>query len=239
MRRTSLWALTAAMAVTVSGCAQDLSVNARVGPRPPNPDSGTPVYVDRGSTTMPPGYVVDRFRMVLRNVRIQSDPTVAGEPSPDMRMLIAGPILLDLSGGKLADGALTELLAGYGMGARAFYEVDIDLSPVTSAEAAANPALAPLVGKTFVIEGKLPGGKAFTASSSLSAVLLRQAVYRFGMNHNNVDINIQTNLWFIGPGAVPIDPSDPANQAILEENVLGSIDAYEDANEDGIPDPLA
>ncbi len=239
MRCCSLRVFALAVAMTASGCAQDLAAHVRAGPRPPNPDSGTPIYVDRGSTTMSPGYVVDRFQIVLRNVRLQSDPTVAGEPSPDMRMLVPGPILVELTGAGLADGALTEILAGYGIGARAFYELDIDLSPVTSAEAAANPALAPLVGKTFVIEGKLPSGKAFTFASSLTAVLLRQAVYRFGMNHNNVDINVAYNLWFIGPGAVPIDPTDPANRAVLEENVLGSIDAYEDANEDGIPDPLA
>ncbi len=239
MRPCLLRALALAVTMTASGCAQDLAAHVRVGPRPPNPDSGTPVYVDRGSSTMPAGYVVDHFQIVLRNVRLQSDPTSAGQPTPDMRVLIQGPVLVDLTGGQLADGALTEILAGYGIGARAFYELDIDLSPVTSAEAAANPALKGLVGKTFVIEGKLPGGKTFSFSSSTSGVLLRQAVYRFGMNHNNVDINVAYNLWFIGPGAVPIDPTDPANRAVLEENVLGSIDAYEDANEDGIPDPLA
>jgi hypothetical protein len=239
MRREVLSVFSIVVALTATGCAQDLATHVRVGPRPANPDSATPVYVDRGSSTLPPGYVIERFQIVLRNVRLQSDPTVAGEPSPDMRMLIPGPILVDLSGGQLADGALTSILEGYGMGARAFYEVDLDLAPVTSADVTANPALAPLLGQTFVIAGKLPDGRAFTFSSSLTAVLLRPATYRFGMNHNNININFATNLWFIGPGAVPIDPTNPAERSVLEENVLGSIDAYEDANLNGIPDPLA
>jgi hypothetical protein len=239
MRRGSLSAFSLLVAVTVTGCAQDLSVHVRVGPRPPNPDSTTPVYVDRGSTTMPAGYVIDRFQIVLRNVRLQSDPTVAGEPSPDMRVLIPGPILVDLSGGQLADGAFTSILEGYGIGARAFYEVDIDLAPVTDGDVTANPALASLLGQTFVIAGKLPDGRAFTFSSSLTSVLLRPSVYRFGLNHNNITINVATNLWFLGPDAVPIDPTNPAERSVLEENVRGSIDAYEDANLNGVPDPLA
>ena len=239
MRRSLLWALVLVVAMTASSCAQDLGAHVRIGPRPPNPDSATPVYVDRGSTTMPAGYAIERFQIALRNVRLQSDPTVAGEASTDMRVLIPGPLLVDLTGTQLTPGTLVEVLASYGMGARGFYEVDLDLSPVTSAEVTANPVLAPLLGKTFVIEGRLPSGQAFTFSSTITSVLLRPSLYRFGLNHNNIDINLATNLWFIGPGAVPLDPNDPAMRAVLEENVIGSIDAYEDANTDGIPDPNA
>lgn len=234
------WALTSALALALAGCAQDLGAHVRVGDRPPNPDSATPAYVDRGSTTAPPGYVVERFQLVLRNVRLQSDLTAAGEDTPDVRVVIPGPILVDLSGPQLEPGALTAIMSGYGIGAKSFYELDVDLAPVTEADAAASPALASLLGKTFVISGRLPSGTAFTFSSSLARVLLRPAVYRMGMNHNNLDVNVAINLWFIGPGGVPLDPTsgDPAVRTALEENVAGSIDAYQDDNSDGKPDPL-
>ena len=36
-----------------------------------------------------------------------------------------------------------------------------------------------------------------------------------------------------------LDPTDPADRQQIEENVAASIDAYEDDNKDGVPDPLA
>ncbi|HET9598209.1 MAG TPA: hypothetical protein VFP65_21660 [Anaeromyxobacteraceae bacterium] len=241
MRGGALLALAAASLAAAGGCAQDLEAHVRVGPRPPNPDSDTPRYVDRGTRTPPPGYTVDRFRLVLRNVRLQSDPTDAGEPTADVRVVVPGPILVDLSGAQLAPGALTRIMSGYGIGAKGFYELDLDLSPVTDADAAAHPELAPLLGKTFVIEGRRPDGSAFTFASSLQQTLLRPSVYRMGMNHNNLDVNLDTDLWLIGPGGAPADPGsdDPGTRAVIEENVAGSIDAYDDSNVDGEPDPLA
>ena len=240
MGRHSRWGLALALGALTS-CAQDLSANVRVGSRPPNPDSATPVYVDRGTTTAPPGYIVDRFQLVLRNVRLQSDPTDGGAPTADVRVVIPGPILVDLSGAQLADGTLTQIMSGFGIGAKSFYELDIDLAPVTDADAAANPQLAPLLGQTFVVQGRLPDGTRFTFSSALNQVLVRPFVYRMGMNHNNLDVNVATNLWFLGPEGLPLDPNsaDPAVRALIEENLAGSIDAYEDDNLDGNPDPLA
>jgi len=61
------------------------------------------------------------------------------------------------------------------------------------------------------------------------------------MNHNNLDVNLDVDLWFIGPGGAPADPGsdDPATRTVIEENVAGAIDAYDDSNVDGEPDPLA
>jgi len=236
-----LGALAAVALAAAAGCAQDLEAHVRVGPRPPNPDSDTPSYVDRGTRTPPPGYAIDRFRLVLRNVRLQSDPTVAGEATADVRVVIPGPLLVDLSGASLAPGALTPVMSGYGIGAKSFYEVDLDLAPVTDADVAAHPELAPLLGQTFVIEGRRPDGTAFSFSSPLRQTLLRPSVYRMGLNHNNLDVNLDTDLWFIGPGGAAADPGsdDPGTRTVIEENVAGSIDAYDDSNVDGDPDPLA
>jgi hypothetical protein len=72
----------------------------------------------------------------------------------------------------------------------------------------------------------------------MTTVLVRDEVFRMGMNHNNVDINIAPNTWFALPDGGVLDPTDPAAAQQIEANVAASIDAYEDDNMDGVPDPL-
>ncbi len=68
----------------------------------------------------------------------------------------------------------------------------------------------------------------------------RESVFRMGLNHNNLDINIAPNKWFAIPDGGTLDPAstDPAVRSQIEQNVLDSIDAYEDDDMDGNPDPL-
>ena len=94
-------------------------------------------------------------------------------------------------------------------------------------------------GRTFRITGKNAQGVPFTFESTISRELIRPSVYRLGTNHNNLDINIAPNTWFQLPDGSVLDPANPAAHEQIEENVAASIDAYEDDNMDGIPDPLA
>ncbi len=216
------------VALLATACAQDLSVHVRGGDRPPNP----------GYLVAAGGVDVDRFQLVVRNLRLQSSPTDGGVDTPGVNYLGAGPYLIDLDGGTLGGGTFTELIAGHDIGAHGYYEMNIDLAPVTSEDVAAVPALAPLLGKTFVITGRNAQGVPFTFESSVQQVLVRDEVFRMGMNHNNIDVNIAANVWFAPDGGGTLDPADPADQAAIEKQVADSIDAYEDDNMDGVPDPL-
>lgn len=220
--------LTLVLSAVAAGCAQDLSVHVRGGDRPPNPEF---LVVDGGVE-------VDRFQVVLRNLRLQSVQTDGGFDSPDARFIGPGPYLVDLPAASLTGGAFTKLISDYGIGAKGFYELDIDLAPVSDADVQAVPELAPLLGKTFVISGRTQQGEPFTFDSSLRQVLVRQTVFRLGMNHNNIDVNIAPNTWFVQPDGGVLDPADPAVHGLIDSNVAGSIDGYEDDNLDGNPDPL-
>lgn len=211
-------------------CAQDLSVHVRAGDRPPDPD-----YL-----VLSNGIDVEHFQVVLRNLRLQSDPTDGGTDTRDVAPIGPGPYLVDLSGPSLAGGTFTPLLADFHIKAKGYYEMDIDLSPVTDADVAKVPELAPLLGKTYRITGTNAQGTPFTFESSVTQVLVRESVFRMGMNHNNLDVNIAPNLWFARPEGGTVDPASTSVdvRAIIEENVAKSIDAYQDDNLDGVPDPL-
>jgi hypothetical protein len=214
-------------------CAQNMDVHIRGGDRPPDP----------GYLVVAGGVDVDRFQIVMRNLRLQSEPTDGGVDTPGGVYIGPGPYLVDLSGPSLSGGEFTQLIDDYAIGAKGFYEMDIDLLPVSQGDVALKPALQPMLGKTFEISGHFPpDGGAFTFTSSTAMVLVRPSVFRMGMNHNNLDVNIAPNKWFVLPDGGPIDPvsatTDPALRQQVEANVAASIDAYEDDNMDGVPDPL-
>jgi hypothetical protein len=132
------------------------------------------------------------------------------------------------------------VVKNFPIGAKGFYEMDIDLSPVTQADVQAAPELGTILGKTFVIQGHNAQNVPFTFDSTMSRVLVRPSVFRMGLNHNNLDVNIEANKWFVNPGGGFLDPAsnDPAVRAQIEANVAASIDAYEDDDMNGVPDPL-
>lgn len=203
-------------------------MHVRGGDRPPNPE----FLVVSGGVT------VDRFQVVLRNLRLQSVQTHGAKDSVDVRYVGPGPYLVDLPAASLTGGVFTPLISGYGIGAKGFYEMDIDLAPVSAADVEAVPSLAPLLGRTFVITGRTAQGAPFSIESSLQQVLPRPSVFRLGMNHNNIDVNIAPNTWFVQTDGGVLDPGDPTVHGLIEMNVAASIDAYEDDNLDGNPDPL-
>lgn len=216
-------------------CAQDLDVHIRGGDRPPDPGYLVmDLAVDGGVT-------VDRFQVVMRNMRLQSQPTDGGVVTPGNVYVGPGPFLINLTGPDLTGGTFTPLVNDYAVGAKGFFEMDIDLLPVSQGDVVLNPSLQPMLNKTFVIHGTNQQGAEFTFESSLATVLIRESVFRMGMNHNNIDVNIAPNTWFLHPdGGAPLDPAstDPAVRALIESNVAASIDAYEDDDMNGIPDPL-
>jgi hypothetical protein len=223
-----------------AACGKDITVHVRTGDRPPG-DTHSKAIVSSASATLVAGVAIDRVQIVLRNLRMQENPTHDGSPSPGDQALSPAMVLVDLSGDRLAPGALTEIVPARSVRWASFYQVVLDLRPVTAEEAAADAALAALgAGNTIKISGRMPGGTAFTLVSGVSVVLVRPAVFRAGLNHNNLTVNVALNRWFQGPAGEPLDPTttDPAVLSTIEANILDSIDTYMDDNVDGLPDPL-
>jgi hypothetical protein len=242
-----------ALALLATSCALDMSVTARMGDRPPNPDPPSAssqlapdaardaaVPTSAGGALLAAGVTIDRFQIVLRDIRLETSRTQRGEHTPGEAVIGPGLVLVDLSGAQLDPGAMTEIVPAAHVAWKSFFEVDLDLRPVTQEEVDANPALAPLLGRTFVIQGRTASSGPFTVESSMETVLVRPATFRNGLNHNNTTINIAPNQWFVGQEGAALDPSsaDPAVHAAIEANVAASIDGYMDDNRDGIPDPL-
>lgn len=227
-----------ALAHAATACNQDMTVFARMGDRPPNPDALTASAPSQALVAA--GITIDRFQIVLRDIRLASTNTTAGERTAGEAVIGPGLVLLDVSGDRLGPGAMTQIVSARHVAWKSYYEIDLDLRPVTQDEVDAEPALAPLLGHTFIIQGRMPGGAPFTIESSLEQVLLRPAVFRNGTNHNNVTINVAPNRWFVGADGAGLDPTsaDPAVRAAIEANVAASIDGYMDDNRDGVPDSL-
>ena len=231
----------ALLAISISAaCSNDMSVHIRGGDRPPNPEEL--IFSDRvassGGLGVNGGVTVDRFQINMRRLRLQEAPTDGGADAPGAEYFGPGPYLIDLRPEGLSGGAFTQLIPKYIIGPKSYYEMDIRLQPVEEGDVALNPALTPLEGKTFRITGTNAQGAPFTIESTMSRDLIRPSVYRLGTNHNNLDVNIAPNRWFENPDGGTLDPNDPAAHQQIEENVAASIDAYEDDNMDGEPDPL-
>src|SRR3954463_8615509 len=110
-----------AMLSLAAAGAQDVTVHVRGGDRPSDPDF---LYVDRGSAHGTPGSLVvsggiqvDQFQIVMRNVRLQSQPIDGGSAdTPGAVILGANAYLVDLAGSSLGGGTFTPLLGQVGMG---------------------------------------------------------------------------------------------------------------------------
>lgn len=228
----------AILTLGAAACGRDITVNVRTGDRPPNPDPVASRAPASAKSVLAAGVAVDRFQIVLRDFRLQPTQNPDGMPAGNDARIGPEAVLVDLSGSQLDPGAMKEIVPPELVRWASFYQSVIRLSPVSQDDVTADPALAPLLGKTLVITGRLPGGAPFTYESSVTAVLVRPATFRMGLNHNNVTINVAPNRWFQGPDGEPLDPRDPAVRATIESNILESIDAYMDDNRDGDPDSL-
>lgn len=234
--RNAVPAMALALALTSAGCGKDITVNLRTGDRPPDPNVESSSV--SASRQLVAGVAVDRVRVVFRDLRLQMNPTADGSPSTGDQGLISRVSLVDLSGAGLSLGAMTEIVPARDVSWDSFYQAVLELGPVTSEDVAADPALSPLAGRTLVVEGRMPGGAPFTYESSVATVLVLPVVFRTGLNHNNLTLNVALDEWFEGDAGEPLDPDDPAARSTIEANILESINVYMDDNRDGNPDIL-
>lgn len=223
------------MLALATGCAQELSLQVRIGSPPASASRGLRAAPLVAGATVAAGIEIERVELVLREVRLESTPTVGDEASLGRKVVLSGPALLELSGADLNPGALTRFISGAPGGLNSFLELDADLRPVTPGEVRITPALAPLTGETLVISGRWLG-EPFRFASDLNAVLKSEGVFLPGSNHTNIDLNFSPERWFLDDAGNVLDPTVPANQSAIERNVVDSFAAYEDDDLDGLPD---
>jgi hypothetical protein len=238
-RKAASWRAAPLALVLAAACARDLTVTVRTGDRPPDPDHAPSEKASAGAQAfLVSGIAIDRVQVVLRDIRLQANPTADGAPAVGDASASPPIVLVDLAGAQLSQGAMTEVVPPRGVEWASFYQTVLELRPVAEEDVASDPALAPLLGRTLVVTGRLPGDLPFTYESAVAAVLLREAVFRVGSNHNNLTLNVELNRWFQGAAGEPLDPRDPAAHPTIEANILESIDAYMDDDRDGDPDFL-
>src|SRR5262249_32781053 len=112
-----------------AACAQEVSVHIRGGDRPPNPNF----------LTGDPGVDGDEFQIVLRNLRLQAYPTDGGVDLEGVAHIGPEAYLVDLPGSSLTGGVFTPLFSKDDTGAKGYYEMDIDLAPVSDADVQTKP----------------------------------------------------------------------------------------------------
>jgi hypothetical protein len=227
-----------ALGLTTAGCARDITVHLRTGDRPPDPNAKRSSGSSLAEPQLVSGIALDRVRVVVRDLRLQATPTADGSASTGDEELVPRVLLVELAGAELAPSAMTEIVPARNVAWKSFYQAVLELGPVAPSDVTQDPALAPFTGKTLALEGRMPGGEPFVFESSVASVLVLPLVFRTGLNHNNLTVNVALDEWFQGPAGEPLDPRDPAAHSTIEANILNSINAYMDDNQDGIPDIL-
>ena len=165
--------LPALVVISISAaCSNEMSVHVRGGDRPPNPEelvfSDDAVGADGLSVNG--GVKVERFQIALRSLRLQEAPTDGGADAPGAEYFGPGPYLVDLLAPSLNGGTFTQLVAKYVVGPKSYYEMDINLQPVSASDVLLAPGLAPLEGRTFRIAGTNAQNVPFTFESELSGI---------------------------------------------------------------------
>src|SRR3982750_4158472 len=123
-----------ALVFAASACAEEVTVHVRGGDRPPDSEflhvaSGPAQATPATSIVVTGGATVDKFQIVLRNLRLQSQPIDGGSAdTPGAATIGPNGYLVDLPGSSLAGGTFTPIVNHAGLGAKGFFEMDIDLS---------------------------------------------------------------------------------------------------------------
>ncbi len=138
-----------------------------------------------------------------------------------------GPFLVDLTGADLANKTLTKVFDAGQVPTGTFREIKIVIAPDTSVAAD---------GTSVTIAGTL-NGKDFKFQSSLHAAQKIESQVAIGSGSTqNVTLSIDPSGWFKDSAGNGLDPTDPANQSQIEDNIRRSIKGFCDHDRDGQDD---
>jgi hypothetical protein len=228
MTRSLLLSLTAIVAVGCSGNAETrLTLGAKAG-------SGA--TASGAALTAGPDVELSRVRMVVDRIKLYRGPSDGSGQSDEVA---TGPFLLDLGGAAL-DSGLKQLFT-VDVPADTYDRVKIRIHRLEDGSAAL-PEMMGVAGGAF--EGHRVSiraeGTRFGAPFVFESGLDEEQEYfgTFVMDEgesNHVSLAIDVSVWFLdadNPG-VPLDPADPSHRSKIENNIKGSIDAFDDDDRNG------
>jgi hypothetical protein len=212
MRRTVFFA--AALLAGCSGGANtsSLSLSAR------NSAAAAP-----STTATSPATTLSRVRIALQKIELRSR-------TSGMRVEVAlGPVILDLSAADL-DGKVHHVFDST-VPAGTYDKIEFEIEPLERATTAAGAEDLVKQHASAIIEGTF-NGEPFTFVTSLEAEQEFEGNFVVTDQSSNVTFDVDTSSWFVQDG-VALDPRDPANRAVIEDNLRRSINAFQDDDELG------
>jgi len=231
---------------TATAGAKDVALSVRVG-APAVPVAG----VQRMALTLPTGIELDRVRVILREIELESDADDGSDDSSgpgsedsgegedsggDENEVEFGPVFLDLGPDALA-GSMIENVVAIPVPAGTYDELKFKIGPI-AARPDDEPAKAELTqaGLSLLIEGTIDG-EAFTLASGVEIDQERDVHITVGDAGalENVTLFIDADLWFFdATTGERLDPRDDLLEILA--NIRRSIHAEDDDDQDGVGD---
>lgn len=137
-----------------------------------------------------------------------------------------GPFLVDLKGDALAKKTLSNVFDSNGVPTGTFREIKIVIAPDTTELQD---------GSSIVLTGTIDS-KDFTFKSSLHAAQKIESTVTIGDAAQNVTLTVDPASWFKDSAGNRLDPTDPANQSQIEDNIKRSIKGFCDHDRNGQDD---
>lgn len=147
-----------------------------------------------------------------------------------------GPFIINFALG----GSLTELFTGYIVRDK-YINAQFQLHQPEENENVSDPDFKEGTGAnqrfSFIIKGTYNGTSfVYKTEKSMSLIVNMNAVSNINLKKQNLTIAFNENLWFKN-GTAELNPNDPNNAAIIDENIKNSFKlVFVDNNKDGQPD---
>jgi len=114
-----------------------------------------------------------------------------------------------------------------------YRKVKFEIHKVEDSDVNTDARFAGLKNTSVVIDGTVDG-KAFSFVSALNEEQERDGTFSVGSGAQNLTLNLDATKWFVASGGGRLDPSDPGvDKSKIEQNIKGSIDAYDDDDQNG------
>lgn len=195
-----------------------------------NPD----LLVTTGSTTLD----VTRAQVVLSEIELKGTSTApcTSKETEECSELKLDPMLVDVP-----LGAMAQLDLGALVPAGTYNELSFKIDAVQSGEnsgAAAFLAAHPDFQNVAVRVQGTYNGNAFVYMSSQDVGFEMEFSHPdvIGSGTNNLTIHVDVSSWFKDGSGNIVDPSNPANASLIDNNIKNSLHAFEDDNHDGVED---
>jgi hypothetical protein len=147
-----------------------------------------------------------------------------------------GPFVVNITlDSKAHQVALANVPAG------TYKEVHIKIHKHTPGEVVIDPDFGTDVGYSGIIAGTF-NGTPFVYRTAITSVQEMDiapviVISSSGLTTVNVTFVVKAGMWFAGDNGTILDPNDPANAQVIDQNIKASFrTAFEDEDHDGIPD---